>query len=88
MAFAIGVPLVQQLVYPYIESPPLNDIMSLITGTSISWGTNPRVNSLSLLSSIICFLRYPVIVFGQFHMYILFPLRDVHSYTLSSLMLL
>ena len=33
--FALGVPLVQQPIYPYIEVPPFNDIMSLITDTSI-----------------------------------------------------
>ena len=31
----LGVPLVQHLIYPYDESPSLNDIMSYITGTSI-----------------------------------------------------
>ena len=41
----LGVPLVQQLVYPYIEIPPIDNIMSLLTGTTISWGTNPRVTT-------------------------------------------
>ena len=36
VASALSVPLVQQLVYPYIESPPLDDIMSLLTDTIIS----------------------------------------------------
>ena len=31
----LGVPLVQHPVYPYDESPLLDDIMSFITGTSI-----------------------------------------------------
>ena len=35
VAFALGVPLVLQPIYPYDETPPLNDIISLITGTSI-----------------------------------------------------
>ena len=35
MADALGVPLVQHPVYPYDESPPLDDIMSYITSTSI-----------------------------------------------------
>ena len=35
VADALGVPLVQHPVYPYDESPPLDDIMSYITGTSI-----------------------------------------------------
>ena len=35
VAFALGVLLVQQPVYPYTEVPSLDDIMSLIIGTSI-----------------------------------------------------
>ena len=45
VASALSVPLVQQPLYPYIKIPPLDDIMSFITGTSISWGTNPCVTS-------------------------------------------
>ena len=45
VASALGVPLVQQLVYPYTESPHLDNIMSLITNTTISWGSGPRVTS-------------------------------------------
>ena len=35
VADAPRVPVVQHPVYPYDESPPLDDIMSYITGTSI-----------------------------------------------------
>ena len=45
VASALSVLLVQQPVYPYTEFPPLDDIMSLLTGTTISWGTNPRVTT-------------------------------------------
>ena len=45
MAFAFGVPLVRQPMYSYTETHPLDDIMSFITSTSISWGTDPRVTS-------------------------------------------
>ena len=40
VASTLGVPLVQQPVYPYDETPPLDDIMSLIIGTTIQWGTD------------------------------------------------
>ena len=43
VADALGVPLVQHPIYPYDESPPLNDIMSFITGTSIQWGFDPQI---------------------------------------------
>ena len=45
VASALGVPKVQHPVYSYDESPPLNDIMSYLTGTSIQWGTDPRSTS-------------------------------------------
>ena len=32
---ALGVPIVREPVYPYEESPPLDDVMSYITGSSI-----------------------------------------------------
>ena len=35
VASALGVSKVQHLVYLYDESPPLDDIMSYLTGTSI-----------------------------------------------------
>ena len=35
VANALGVSLVSHPVYPYDESPPLDDIMSYITGTSL-----------------------------------------------------
>ena len=35
VASALGVPKVQHPVYPYDESPPLDDIISYLTGTSV-----------------------------------------------------
>ena len=35
VADALGVPVVREHVYPYEESPPLDDVMSYITGSSI-----------------------------------------------------
>ena len=45
MASALGVPKVQQPMYPYDETPPLDNIMSYLTSTSIQWGTDPRITS-------------------------------------------
>ena len=42
---ALGVPLVQHPVYLYDKSPPLDDIMSFITGTSIQWDSDPWITS-------------------------------------------
>ena len=43
VAEALGVPVVREPVYPYEESPPLDDVMSYITGSSIQWGFGPRI---------------------------------------------
>ena len=48
MAEALGVPVVREPIYPYEESPPLDDIMSYITGSSIQWGSDPRIMSAEL----------------------------------------
>ena len=41
VADALGVPMVLNPVYPYDESPSLDDIMSYITSSSIRWGSDP-----------------------------------------------
>ena len=56
VADALGVPVVRELVYPYKESPPLDDVMSYITGSSIQWGIDPRITLLSCLRLLIFFL--------------------------------
>ena len=45
MASALGVTLAQQPIYPYSEVPPLDEIMSHITGTTIRWGSDPRITT-------------------------------------------
>ena len=48
MVDAIGVPVVTEPVYPYAEAPPLDVVMSYITGSSIQWGFDPRIMSSAL----------------------------------------
>ena len=57
MAAAFGVPLVQHPVYPYNESPPLDDIMSYITSMSIKWGFDPQITSYELIEIHYLFFR-------------------------------
>ena len=54
---ALGVPVVQHLVYPYNESHPLDDIMSYITGSSIQWGSDPRITTAELTEIHYLFFR-------------------------------
>ena len=48
VAKALGVPAVTDPVYPYDESPPIDEVMSHITGSSIQWGSDPRITSFAL----------------------------------------
>ena len=71
VAFALSVPLVRQPMYPYTETPPLDDIMSFITGTSISWGTDPRVTSHKLIE-----LNY---LFFRISCHCIWPISHLHN---------
>ena len=51
VADAFGVPLVQHPIYPHDESPPLDDIMSFITGTSIQWSFDSWITSHELIET-------------------------------------
>ena len=57
VADALGVPVVQHPVYPYDESPPLDDIMSYITRSSIQWGSNSRITTVELIEIHYFFFR-------------------------------
>ena len=57
MATALGVLVVQYPVYPYDESPPLDDIMSYIIGSSIQWGSNPQIITAELTDIHYIFFR-------------------------------
>ena len=57
VASALRVPLVRQPVYPYSKTPPVDDITSYLTGTSIQWGTDPRITSHELTEIHYLFFR-------------------------------
>ena len=41
VAETLGVPVVTEPIYPYVESPPIGVVMSHITGSSIQRGSDP-----------------------------------------------
>ena len=45
---ALCVPLVRKPTYPYTDSPPMDDVMTFLCGRSVTWGTEPRLNSRKL----------------------------------------
>ena len=57
VAFALGVPLVCQSVYHYDETPPLDDIMSYLTRSSIQWGFNAQITFHELIEIHYLFFR-------------------------------
>ena len=57
MAEALGVLIVTDPVYPYDESPPIDEVMSHITGSSIQWGSDPRITFFTLFKTAYLFLR-------------------------------
>ena len=70
-ATALKVPLVQQSMYPYIEIPLIDDIMSLLTSTTISWGTDPRITTHDLTE-----LNY---LFFRIYFYSIWPISHIHT---------
>ena len=52
-----GVPVVQHPIYPYDESPSLDNIMSYITGSFIQWGSDPRITTADLTEIHYLFFR-------------------------------
>ena len=57
MADALGVPVVREPVYPYEKSPPLDDVMSYVTGSSIQWDSDLRITSAKLTETAFLFFR-------------------------------
>ena len=57
VADALGVPVIREPVYLYEESPPLDDVMSYITWSSIQWGSGPRITSTELFETAYLFFR-------------------------------
>ena len=53
---ALGVPVVMEPIYPYVEAPPLDVVMSYITRSSIQWGSYPRIMSSALFKTAYLFL--------------------------------
>ena len=57
MANALRVSVVQHPVYLYDKSPPLDDIISYITGSSIQWGFDHRITTAELTEIHYLFFR-------------------------------
>ena len=68
---APGVPLVCRLTFPYTESPPFDDVMSLLCGRSDSWGFEPIINSSELTE-----VNY---LFFRIDCHNIFPISHIHT---------
>ena len=65
------VSVVIEPIYPYAESPPIDVVMSHITGSSIQWGSDPRITSSALSETAYLFLRVLC--------YSLWPISHLHT---------
>ena len=84
VAEVLRVPVVTEPVYPYAESPPIDVVMSHITGSSIQWGSDPQITSSArYLRLLTCFLELHVIPCGLFLIFTPSLLSDVCFYMLS-----
>ena len=57
VADALGVSVIREPIYPYEESPLLDDVMSYITGSSIQWGSDPWITFAELTETAYLFFR-------------------------------
>ena len=67
---ALGVPLVCKPTYPYTEFPPVDDIIYLLCGRSVSWGSEPRINSCEFTELNYLYLRISC--------HNIYPISNVH----------
>ena len=71
VASTFRMPKVQQLVYLYDKTLPLDDIMSYLTGTSIQWGIDPQITSHELIG-----IHY---LFFQISCHSIWPISHLHT---------
>ena len=85
MADALGIPIVREPVYPYDEFPPLDVVMSYITGSSIQWGSDPRITCSKLFEFAYLFLKVAChSLWSISHLHIIPLKRCVFIYTFIS----
>ena len=77
VAKALGVLIVTDPVYPYNESPPIDEVMSHITGSSIQWGSDPQITSSALTETAYLFLRVAC--------HSLWPISHLHTIPLGTM---
>ena len=71
VAEALGVPVVREPDYPYDEWSSLDVVMSYITGSSIQWGSDPRITFAELTETAYLFFRIAC--------YSLWPISHLHT---------
>ena len=70
VSYALNAPLVHRHTFPYTESPPVDDVMILICGISVTWGSDLRINSSEFTE-----LNY----FFRIACHYIFPISHIHT---------
>ena len=65
-------PFPRRPTYPYTETPPIDDVMTLLCGRTVTWGTKPRLNSRELTE-----LNYLLFRIAYHN---IFPISHVHTF--------
>ena len=68
---ALNVPHVHRPTYPYSECPRISDVMNLLCKRSVTWGSNPRINSSEFTE-----FNY---IFFKIACHNIFPISHVHT---------
>ena len=63
--------ILMRSLHSYEESPPLDDVMSYITRSSIQWGSDPRITSAELTKTAYLFFRIAC--------HLLWPISHLHT---------
>ena len=79
VAEALGVPIVTDPVYPYDESPSIDEVMSHITGSSIQWGSDPRITSSALTVAHFSSPHHPYDESPSIACHYLWPISHLHT---------
>ena len=71
VSISLNVPRVIRPTYPYLKHPHISDIMTLLCGRLVTWGSNQRINSSELTE-----LNY---IFFRIACHNIFPISHVHT---------
>ena len=68
---ALDIPIIRTPTYPYSKSPRIDDVMDVLYGQSVTWGSNRSISSSELTE-----LNY---IFFRIACHNIFPISHIHT---------